>query len=199
MKLKLLIVMFLVSTITLNADTLKTLEGKVYTKVMILEKKPTGLSVMHSGGVVFVKFSSLSAEICKKYGYDPAKAAEFQKKDNAKKAKYQAAKRKKAELAKFRANYQNPKWIYKRINELEKGSEYMINKIKGEYYPKINSINLKVKEDFAKKSKEVKVKFDILKSNPALSEYNKKISLLEQTLEKSISVIKKKYDKFQNT
>lgn len=61
----------------LQAETLATLDGKTYTGVSVTKTTPAAISISHSSGIARIPFDNLSAEIQKKYGYDPARAAAF--------------------------------------------------------------------------------------------------------------------------
>ncbi len=71
--------------------------GKVLENPYVIGKNPNGLEVGHDGGVLFVKFADAPVEIQKKFNYDPAAAAEFEKQQIAQKEKRKAdAKARKA-------------------------------------------------------------------------------------------------------
>jgi hypothetical protein len=61
------------------ADDFKTIDGKEYKNAKVSRVEPDGIVITFSGGVVKIPFTELSPEIQKKYGYDPAAAADFQK------------------------------------------------------------------------------------------------------------------------
>lgn len=59
--------------------TIVTLSGSRYEKAIVTGLAPDAISVTHSSGVARIPFIDLSPEIQKQYGYDPLKAAEYQK------------------------------------------------------------------------------------------------------------------------
>jgi hypothetical protein len=61
------------------ADDFKTTGGKEYKNVKVSRVEPDGIVITFSGGIVKIPFAELSPDIQKKYGYDPAPAADFQK------------------------------------------------------------------------------------------------------------------------
>ena len=74
--------------------------GKILENPYVISQKPDGVLVGHKYGVIFVKFSDLPADIQKKFNYDPAKAAEYEKQQAQIKA---AQEKKKAEDASKKA------------------------------------------------------------------------------------------------
>lgn len=52
-----------------------TAGGKTYTNVTVTGVTPSGLRVVHDGGAGMIAFALLPADLQKKYGYDPEKAA----------------------------------------------------------------------------------------------------------------------------
>lgn len=66
---------------TVLAGTLTNTEGKVFSNVEILHKNPTGLFIAYKDGsrttLTKLEFTDLPEDIQKKYGYDPAKSAEY--------------------------------------------------------------------------------------------------------------------------
>jgi len=61
------------------ADDFKTIDGKEYKNVTVSRVEPDGIVITFSGGIVKIPFIELSPEIQKKYGYNPAAAADYQK------------------------------------------------------------------------------------------------------------------------
>lgn len=53
---------------------LRTLDGKVYTQVIIRKTEPDGLSIIHESGTAKVAFENLSSELQRAHGYDPEAA-----------------------------------------------------------------------------------------------------------------------------
>jgi len=100
--------MTLALALTLLCTTLSAKEdytmpsGRVLRDAYIMERKPDGVVVAHSTGVMFVKYSQMAPEMRKQLGYDEKACA----KDEDKKRKHNAAVRKrqaaeKAEKAKL--------------------------------------------------------------------------------------------------
>ena len=73
------IIAILLFALSAFAEDLKLENGTVMKNVTINRVEPNGLSVMTEEGIVKVKFSELPEELRKKYGYDPANAAQFEK------------------------------------------------------------------------------------------------------------------------
>jgi hypothetical protein len=63
----------------LRADDFKTTNGKEYKNAKLSRVEPDGIVITFSGGIVKIPFLEMSPDIQKKYGYDPAAAADFQK------------------------------------------------------------------------------------------------------------------------
>jgi hypothetical protein len=61
------------------ADDFKTIEGKEYKNAKLSRVEPDGIVITFSGGIVKIPFAEMSPDIQKKYGYDSAAAADFQK------------------------------------------------------------------------------------------------------------------------
>ena len=59
------------------ADDFKTINGKEYKDAKISRVEPDGIVIPFSGGIVKIPFNELSAEIQKKYGYDPQSATAY--------------------------------------------------------------------------------------------------------------------------
>lgn len=59
----------------LFADDFKLSDGKEYKGVTVSRVDPDGIAVVTDSGIEKIYFVNLPAEIQKKYGYDPAKAA----------------------------------------------------------------------------------------------------------------------------
>jgi hypothetical protein len=68
------------STSLALADDFKTTNGKEYKNVTVSRVEPDGIVITFSGGIVKIPFTELSPENQTKYGYEPAAAADFQKK-----------------------------------------------------------------------------------------------------------------------
>ena len=81
------------SAATVSAKNYKLPNGKVLVDPYVISQRPDGLEVGHKSGVLFVKFKNLPKEIQKKYGYDPTKAAAYEKQQTEAKRKFDAKKR----------------------------------------------------------------------------------------------------------
>lgn len=67
----------------LQAETLTTLDGKTYTGVSVTKTTPAAISISHSSGIAKIPFANLPEPLQRKYGYNPALAAEFAAKEIA--------------------------------------------------------------------------------------------------------------------
>ncbi|MDD5727088.1 MAG: hypothetical protein PHV59_00860 [Victivallales bacterium] len=109
--------------------------GRVLRDAYIMERKPDGVVVAHSTGVMFVKYSQMPEKLRKELGYDPEECSEYEKKEQKQKAA--AAKRRaaaKAEQAKRDKKIEERRAKY-RITELEdkiKATELHIKRLKME-------------------------------------------------------------------
>jgi hypothetical protein len=74
--------------------------GKVLIDPYVISKRPDGLEVGHKSGIMFIKFTNMSVKYQKKYGYNPQKAAAYEKRRA--KQKQRMAKEKKAKEARKR-------------------------------------------------------------------------------------------------
>jgi len=82
---------------TASAKSYKLPNGKTLVDPYVISKRPNGLEIGHKSGVMFVKFKDLPAKIQKEYGYDPEKAAVYEKQRTAQKRQFDAEKRAEAE------------------------------------------------------------------------------------------------------
>ena len=96
MKTLALFLILCVASIAL-ADHFKTINGKEYKNAKLSRVEADGIVITFSGGIVKLPFTELSPEIQKKYGYDPAAAADFQKQA------YEAGIRRAREIAESQA------------------------------------------------------------------------------------------------
>ena len=79
----------------LRAESLSTTDGTTYHNITVQRADPDGLSIAYTPaggglGVAKVKFSQLSADQQKQFGYDPARAQEFEAQCAQATAVYQA-------------------------------------------------------------------------------------------------------------
>lgn len=109
--------------------------GRVLKDAYVMERKPNGVSVAHSTGVMFIKYDQMPEKLRKELGYDPEKFAKYEA--NSRKNKEARQKRAAAEQAKqeqFRKELNIRQGKY-RINELEnkiKATELRIKRLKME-------------------------------------------------------------------
>ena len=75
------------------ADTITTISGTTYSDATVTKTTPAAISIVHSTGMAKIPFKELPAATQKKYGYDPAKAAEYE----AQEAQRQAEQKQRAE------------------------------------------------------------------------------------------------------
>lgn len=98
-------VLFLVSLLFglgVVAQNIKMPNGKIYENPIVMGQTPLGLDIGYKDGVAFWKFVDLPENIQKKYGYDPVKAAAYEKALKDKKAAAMAREvAKEAENEKF--------------------------------------------------------------------------------------------------
>ena len=106
--------------------------GKVLVDPYILGKTPNGLEVGHNGGVMFVKFADMPEEFQKKFNYDPAAAAAFEKRQAAQKEKRAADE--KARKAAVDEQYQKTMqgWESGRLDNEIQANQQRINFLKTE-------------------------------------------------------------------
>lgn len=115
--------------------------GRVLKNPYIVEKKPNGVVVGHSTGVMFIKYKKLPEGLRKQLGYEPAKSAKYEeKKRKRKKARRERNVLKNAKKAKFnkelkirRGKYK----IYELVNKI-KATELRIKRLKLEI-PKLEA------------------------------------------------------------
>ena len=75
--------------------TLKS--GKVLENAVVLDKKPTGVTLGYKDGAMFVPFTDMPTKAQEYFGYDPNEAAKYEKKiEDQKKANQKAAEKQKA-------------------------------------------------------------------------------------------------------
>ena len=66
-------------TAAVSAEDVTTTDGTVYKDIKISETTPIGINFVSSEKACWVDFRDLPPDTAKKYGYDPAKAADFEK------------------------------------------------------------------------------------------------------------------------
>ena len=88
------------------ADDIKTTDGTVYKNATMTGHDAVGINIVYDDGVARIRFSQLSDEMQKKYGYDPAKAEE-----QARQEQYAAALRSdQVKLAELEAKKKAADW-----------------------------------------------------------------------------------------
>lgn len=65
--------------LAVRADDIVANDGTVYKDVTIQEVTPLGINFVSSGNTCWLDYRDMPTETAKKYGYDPAKAAAFEK------------------------------------------------------------------------------------------------------------------------
>ena len=115
--------------------------GRVLRNAYIVERKPHGVVVGHSTGVMFVKYKKMPEKLRKELGYDAEKCAKYEeKRRKKKKARRERSAAKHAKQAKFNKNLKIKQGQY-RIYDLEnkiKATELHIERLKREI-PKLES------------------------------------------------------------
>jgi len=91
MKTKLIAAALAFATITAWAEDITALDGKQFSSGAISSREPDGLKITTSDGIEKILFSNLSPEVQQKYGYDPAKAAQYKQETSAADAQRAAA------------------------------------------------------------------------------------------------------------
>ena len=85
------------------AETITTITGTTYSDARVTKTTPTAISITHSTGMAKIPFKDLPAATQKKYGYDPAKAAEY----DAQEAQRVAEQKQRAETQRLQAEQEN--------------------------------------------------------------------------------------------
>lgn len=85
------------------ADTITTISGTTYSDATVTKTTPAAISIAHSTGMAKIPFKDLPAATQKKYGYDPAKAAESETQE----AQRQAEQKQRAETQRLQAEQEN--------------------------------------------------------------------------------------------
>jgi hypothetical protein len=79
--MKTLLTILLLAALPAFADTITTISGTTYSDASVAKTTPTAISITHSTGMAKIAFKDLPAATQKKYGYDPAKAAEYEEQE----------------------------------------------------------------------------------------------------------------------
>jgi len=75
---KYLWILLVACTVVAQAEDIVTTSGVIYSNVTVKRAEPDNLVLLTSKGVLHIPFTELPQELGTKYGYDPAKAAEYQ-------------------------------------------------------------------------------------------------------------------------
>ncbi len=70
---------------------LKTLSGKSYRDAVVTKVTPSEIRIIHESGTARILLKDLPGDLKAKFGYDPVKAEEFKKQDDARLAQNEAA------------------------------------------------------------------------------------------------------------
>ena len=99
--MKILPTILLLAAMPALADTITTISGTTYSDATVTKTAPAAISIVHSTGMAKIPFKELPAATQKKYGYDPAKAAEYEAQEAQRQAeqKHRAEAQAQAELA----------------------------------------------------------------------------------------------------
>ena len=101
--MKILLTILLLAAMPALADTITTISGTTYLDASVTKTTPTAISISHSTGMAKIPFKDLPAALQKKYGYDPAKAAEYE----AQEAQRAAEQKQRAEAQRLQADQEN--------------------------------------------------------------------------------------------
>ena len=101
--MKILTTMLLLAAMPALADTITTITGTTYLDASVTKTTPVAISITHSTGTAKIPFKNLPAALQKKYGYDPAKATEYE----AQEAQRQAEQKQRAETQRIQAEQEN--------------------------------------------------------------------------------------------
>jgi chromosome segregation ATPase len=102
-----------------EAKKVKLPNGKVLIDPYVISRRPDGLEIGHKTGIMFVKFTNMPVEIQKKYGYDPKKAADYERKQAKRKQALAREKKEKAEKQRRISAQLNRNLLNASINDLE--------------------------------------------------------------------------------
>jgi type II secretory pathway pseudopilin PulG len=64
-------------SIGIAQEVITNLEGRVFSNATVIRVEPDGINIRHSGGITKMFFWELSTELQEQYGYDPQKAAAY--------------------------------------------------------------------------------------------------------------------------
>ena len=101
--MKILTTMLLLAAMPALADTITTISGTTYSDATVTKTTPAAISIVHSTGMAKIPFKDLPAATQKNYGYDAAKAAEYE----AQEAQRQSEQKQRAETQRLQAEQEN--------------------------------------------------------------------------------------------
>ncbi len=73
------LLLFALFAVAVLGDDITTIDGTVYKDIRVTEITPLGINFDSNAQACWIDFRDLPADVAKKYGYDPVKAAEFEK------------------------------------------------------------------------------------------------------------------------
>ena len=73
------LLLFALFAATVLSEDITTIDGTVYKDIKVTEITPIGINFVSNDKACWADFRDLSPDVAAKYGYDPAKAAEFEK------------------------------------------------------------------------------------------------------------------------
>jgi hypothetical protein len=109
--MKTLLTILLLAAMPASADTITTISGSTYSDASVTKTTPTAISINHSTGMAKIPFKDLPAATQKKYGYDPAKAAEYE----AQEGQRQAEQKQRADALRLQAEQENAEREHARL------------------------------------------------------------------------------------
>jgi len=105
--MKILTIIFLLAAMPAIADTITTISGTTYSDASVTKTTPTAISIVHSTGMAKIPFKDLPAATQKKYGYDPARAADFEAQEAQQAETQRQARQQAAAQSELEAKKQN--------------------------------------------------------------------------------------------
>ncbi len=73
------LLLFALFAATVQCEDITTIDGTVYKDIRVTERTPIGINFVSNDKACWADFRDLPPDVAQKYGYDPAKAAEFEK------------------------------------------------------------------------------------------------------------------------
>ncbi|MCK4983755.1 MAG: hypothetical protein KAS17_12570 [Victivallaceae bacterium] len=115
--------------------------GRVLKNAYVVERKPNGVVVGHSCGVMFVKYKKMPEDLREKLGYDPAKCARYEEKKRKKKKarrEHNAAERAKKTKLEKELNIRRGQYKIVELEDKIKETKLRIKRLKKEI-PKLET------------------------------------------------------------